>query len=74
MTKAEKIRKLAAQHPDWGCTRLGRACDCNDSYVRVVLRQRIKGRSPSDHRYDEKMKERLGISRQLAYKRGLATA
>lgn len=43
MTKAEKIRKIAKQRPNWSTSRIGQACDCSDSYVRVVLRQRGDG-------------------------------
>jgi hypothetical protein len=56
MTKAEKIRRTAKAHPQWGCTRIGKACDCADSYVRVVLRQRNVpgGRSKYDLAWRER--------------------
>lgn len=63
MTKAEKIRRTAKAHPDWGCTRIGRACDCTDSYVRVVLRQRVvNGQSDIDRRWRAKFKAQHGLT------------
>jgi hypothetical protein len=53
-TKADKIRATAKKHPTWGCTRIGKHCDCADSYVRVVLRQRVNGISEADRRYRSK--------------------
>jgi hypothetical protein len=52
MTKAEKIRRTAKKHPNWSMIQIGDACNCADSYVRVVLRQRgPDGMSDSDRRY-----------------------
>jgi hypothetical protein len=61
MSKAENIRRTAKAHPDWGCTRIGEACDCSDSYVRVVLRQRANGKSKGDIAYKERFKAETGI-------------
>jgi hypothetical protein len=53
MTKADKIRATHKAHPDWTTIQIGDACNCADSYVRVVLRQRNVpgGQSASDRRY-----------------------
>lgn len=53
MTKAERIRNLAEKHPEWSPKQIAAQCDCGDSYVRVVLRQRTLpgGRSKSDLSY-----------------------
>jgi hypothetical protein len=61
MTKADLIRRTANAHPGWGCTRIAQACDCRDSYVRVVLRQRVGGKSKSDIAYKERFKAEHGI-------------
>jgi hypothetical protein len=53
MTKADRIRQLAQEHPDWKTGQIGKACDCRPEYVRVVLRQRVGGgQSDIDRRYD----------------------
>jgi hypothetical protein len=52
MTKADRIRATAKKHPNWTTVQIGDACDCSDSYVRVVLRQRgPDGISDCDRRY-----------------------
>jgi hypothetical protein len=51
-TKADRIRQLAQEHPDWKTGRIGKACNCRPEYVRVVLRQRVGGgTSEADRRY-----------------------
>jgi hypothetical protein len=72
MTKADRIRQLAQEHPDWKTGQIGKACDCRPEYVRVVLRQRVNsGMSEIDRRY---LNSPLGVTtvgkrakRQRAY-------
>jgi len=63
MTKAERIRKLAVQHPEWSTKQIAAKCDCGDSYVRTALRQRVGGRqSEHDRRYRERFAKEHGLS------------
>jgi len=51
-TKADRIRQIAQENPDWKTGQIGKACDCRPEYVRVVLRQRVGGGlSENDRRY-----------------------
>ena len=60
MTKAERIRKLAEQHPEWSTKQIAAKCDCLPEYVRVVLRQRVDGgTSAADLRWRAANPERL---------------
>jgi hypothetical protein len=60
MTKVDRIRRIAQEHPDWKTSQIGKACDCRPEYVRVVLRQRVNsGMSEIDRRY---LNSPLGIS------------
>ena len=61
MSKADRIRKCAAKHPLWSTTRIGEACDCGAEYVRVVLRQRVGGKSKNDRRYLDRFVAEHGV-------------
>jgi hypothetical protein len=74
MSKAEKIRRTAQAHPEWGCTRIGAVCDCSDSYVRVVLRQRAApgGKSRHDIAWRERNMDRVRAIGRAWYHRNKA--
>jgi hypothetical protein len=65
MTKADRIRQLAQEHPDWKTGQIGKACDCRPEYVRVVLRQRVEGgKSEIDRRYEASSLGRIMIKKR----------
>jgi hypothetical protein len=63
MTKAEKIWAAHRKHPKWSDAQIGAACNCRDSYVRVVLRQRPEGggQSEIDRRWRRKREAEIGM-------------
>lgn len=69
MTKAERIRKLAEQQPEWSTKQIAAKCDCLPSYVRTVLRQRVEGcASEHDRRYLKKFVEQHGWPNTIRYR------
>jgi hypothetical protein len=64
MTKAAKIWATYRKNRKLSTKQIAEICDCGDSYVRVVLRQRPPegGSSEIDRRYREKVAARVGVN------------